>query len=126
MVSMVEAIAENHPGLPTHYVHGTTNGATHAMDQHVRHLARRHANIHVTAFYSDPAEGDMAGVSHDVTGFISVEWLKRNTPFEAADFYLCGPKAFLRAFAGGLVRAGIPGDRVHYEFFGPAEEILAA
>lgn len=125
MVSMLETIAEKHPDLPTHYIHGALNGATHAMGQHVLRLAKA-ANIRIATFYSDPAEGDMAGVSHDVDGFISVDWLKENTPFDEADFYLCGPKPFLRAFAGGLAKAGIPAERIRYEFFGPAEEILAA
>lgn len=126
MVSMVETIAEKHPELPTHYIHGTTNGGTHAMDQHVRSLARRSGNISVSTFYSEPAEGDLAGISHDVTGFVSIDWLKNNTPFAEADFYLCGPKAFLRVFASGLAQAGVSADRIHYEFFGPAEEIMAA
>jgi len=126
MVSMVETIAERHPQLDTHYIHGTTNGATHAMDQHVRSLARGDNNISVATFYSDPVEGDLAGVSHDVTGFISIDWLKQNTPFEEAEFYLCGPKAFLRVFANGLAEAGVSADRIHYEFFGPSEEIMAA
>ncbi len=126
MVSMVETIAERHPQLATHFIHGTTSGATHALDQHVRALARDNANISVATFYSEPAEGDLPGVSHDVTGFISIDWLKQNTPFTEADFYLCGPKAFLRVFANGLAQAGVPADRIHYEFFGPAEEIMAA
>jgi len=60
MVSMVETIAQTYPDLPTHYVHGTTNGATHAMDQHVRLLAHDNANISVATFYSDPAEEILA------------------------------------------------------------------
>lgn len=126
MISMIETIAEKHPDLPAYYVHGTANGATHAMDRHVRHLAARHPNIRVATFYSEPAEGDLAGVNHDVTGFISIDWLKTHTPFDSAEFYLCGPKAFLRVFANGLARAGVSADRIRYEFFGPAEEILAA
>lgn len=126
MVSMVETIAAHHPALETHFVHGTTSGATHAMDQHVRTLARHHGKIAVATFYSDPEEGERAGVSHDFDGFISIDWLKENTPFESADFYLCGPKPFLRFIAGGLAQAGVSADRIHYEFFGPAEEILAA
>jgi nitric oxide dioxygenase len=39
-----------------------------------------------------------------------------------ADYFLCGPKPFLRA----LARAGVASDRIHYEFFGPADELLAA
>jgi nitric oxide dioxygenase len=43
-----------------------------------------------------------------------------------ADYFLCGPRPFLRAFVGGLARAGVASDRIHYEFFGPADELLAA
>jgi nitric oxide dioxygenase len=32
----------------------------------------------------------------------------------------------LRAFVGGLALAGVRSNRIHYEFFGPADEILAA
>ena len=43
-----------------------------------------------------------------------------------AIYYLCGPRPFLRAFVGGLARHGIPLARIQYEFFGPADELLAA
>ena len=126
MVSMVEHIAKAHPELETHFVHGALNSDVHALDSHVRALARDHGGVTVTTFYSDPLAGDRAGESHDVDGFITLDWLKANTPFADADFYLCGPKPFLRAFVGGLVDAGVPADRIHYEFFGPADEALAA
>ncbi len=40
MISMIETIAADHPGLATHYVHGTMSSATHAMDNHVKSLAQ--------------------------------------------------------------------------------------
>jgi hypothetical protein len=50
----------------------------------------------------------------------------RCTPLEDAVFYLCGPRPFLRALVGGLARSGAPLNRIRYEFFGPADELLAA
>lgn len=126
MVSMLEHIARVHPELEAHFVHGALNSDVHALDGHVRALARDHGGVSVTTFYSEPLAGDEAGKTHDVDGLIGVDWLKANTPFAEADFYLCGPRGFLRAFVAGLARAGVPADRVHYEFFGPAEEDLAA
>lgn len=126
MVSMVETIAAEHPGLETHYVHGTTSSATHAMDDHVRALSRASRNIRVATFYSQPAETDAAGETHDVDGNVTIDWLKANTPLTEADVYLCGPKPFLRAFVSGLSLAGVPSDKIHYEFFGPADELIAA
>lgn len=126
MVSMLEAIAASYPDLEAHYIHGALNGDTHAMDRHVRTLARRHGRVSVATFYSEPRPTDALGVSHDHEGFISVDWLSRNTPFGASDFYLCGPKPFLRLLVDGLSAAGVDKGRIHYEFFGPTDEALAA
>lgn len=126
MVSMVEHIAKEHPELEAHFVHGALNSGVHALDDHVRALAKDHGGVSVTTFYSEPLAGDRAGESHDVDGFITIDWLKANTPFDQADFYLCGPPPFLKAFVQGLAAAGVPADRVHYEVFGPTAEAIAA
>lgn len=126
MVSMLETIAAHHPELPTHYVHGTQNGATHAMGAHVRALATGRPNITATTFYAEPRAEDLYGLDYDKAGLITPDWLRRHTPMDQADYYLCGPRPFLRALVGGLSQAGVPADRIHYEFFGPADELLAA
>ena len=126
MVSMVEHIAKAHPELEAHFVHGALNSGVHALDGHVRSLAKDHGGVSVTTFYSEPLEGDRAGETHDVDGFVTIDWLKANTPFADADFYLCGPTPFLKAFVTGLAGAGVPGDRIHYEVFGPTAEAIAA
>ena len=126
MVAMLETIAAEHPDLEAHFVHAALNGEVHAMQAQVKALAAAHGGTRVSTFYSEPAAGDVLGDSHDVEGFVSVDWLKAQTPFETAAFYLCGPKPFLRALVGGLVAAGVDAGRIHYEFFGPADELLAA
>ncbi|MGE7199668.1 hypothetical protein [Brevundimonas naejangsanensis] len=52
--------------------------------------------------------------------------LAEQTPIGTADYYLCGQRPFLRARVSDLRAAGVSEDRIHYEFFGPADEILAA
>lgn len=126
MVSMVETIAARHPALEAHYVHGALNSDTHAMDRHVRGLAQEHGRISVATFYSAPAANDKAGDTHDHDGFITAEWLRQNTPLHEADIYVCGPKPFLRHIIGDLARAGVAKDRIHFEFFGPTDEDIAA
>ncbi|WP_226573877.1 NO-inducible flavohemoprotein [Acuticoccus sediminis] len=126
MVSIAEAVARDHPDIETHYIHGTQSSDTHAMDAHVRALAAQCRSIHVATFYAEPGEGDVLGETHHEEGFISVDWLARHTPLDDADVFLCGPRPFLRAFVGGLVGAGVPAARIHYEFFGPADELIAA
>ncbi len=126
MVSIAETIARDHPNLVAHYVHGTVCSETHAMDQHVKALAQAAPNFRVATFYSEPTPSDVLGRTHDGEGYIPMAWLVANTPLVDADVFLCGPKPFLRTFVAELTLAGVPSDRIHYEFFGPAEELMAA
>ncbi|WP_246777251.1 hypothetical protein [Microvirga sp. VF16] len=122
----VQTIAARYPNKSTHYVHGTLNGSTHAMKERVRSLAQAHSNIRATTFYVEPRPEDRQGQDYDQQGLITVDWLQANTPLGEAGYYLCGPRPFLRAFVSGLALAGVRSNRIHYESFGPADEILVA
>lgn len=126
MVSMLETIAAEHPELQALYVHGTHNGSTHAMKEDVRKLTDAHANLRSSIFYLEPRATDQLGADYHHEGLISVEWLEEHTPIGSADYFLCGPRPFLKTFVAGLSLAGVPSSRIHYEFFGPADELLAA
>jgi len=122
MVAMLETIAAQHAGLTAHYIHGTLDGTTHAMGDHVNALAAGNPNIRITTFYQTPRAED---ADHDKAGLIDAQWLSEHAPANA-DFFICGPRPFLRAYVRALTRSGVSQDRIHYEFFGPADELLAA
>jgi len=126
MMSMLETIAQSGSGRSVWYIHGAENGRVHAMGEHARELASKTGNITVRTFYNAPAPGDQPGLHYDEPGLITADWLARNTPTQEAVYYLCGPRPFLRAMVGGLARTGVPLGSIHYEFFGPADELLAA
>jgi len=127
MLSMLEAARQSHPGLSVQFVHGTLSGATHALGARTRGLAASsNGAVTATVFYQAPRPQDQRGEAYDLEGFVTLDWLRDNTPIDSADYYLCGPKPFLRVFVKGLLELGVPASRVHYEFFGPADELLAA
>jgi nitric oxide dioxygenase len=126
LMSMLESIVRSGSGRPVWYVHGAENGRVHAMGEHARKLAAQAPNVTVRTFYHVPGPEDVAGRDYDERGLISADRLSRNTPGEDAAYYLCGPRPFLRAMVGGLARTGVPLARIQYEFFGPADELLAA
>jgi nitric oxide dioxygenase len=126
MVSMLESLVRSGGGRPVWYVHGAENGRVHAMGAHARELAARAPNVTVRTFYNVPDPGDVAGRDYDERGLVAADRLARETPREEATYYLCGPRPFLRAMIGGLARTGVPLGRIRYEFFGPADELLAA
>ena len=116
---MVPVIAEAHRDVPVVYVRGTASPRHHALAAETRAAAERHGDMRVETFY-ETADGG----AHP--GRIRMDWLRANTHLAEADIHLCGPRPFLRHFVQGLHEAGVPADRIHYEFFGPADEPLAA
>lgn len=126
MVSMLEAIVQQAAPRPTWYVHGAQNGRVHAMAGRIRELQASNEEIKAVCFYAEPDPDDVRGEDYDQDGFITVNWLKAHTPFDDAVFYLCGPKPFLRALVPQLAVAGVDATRIRYEFFGPADELIAA
>lgn len=126
MVAILEEITARHPETYVHFVHGTLDGSTHAMGAHVRALIERHGNGRATVFYQTPRAQDVAARDYDIAGLIDAEWLKANTPVQDADYFLCGPRPFLRTLVSALSLSGVASERIHYEFFGPADELLAA
>ncbi|CAO3424717.1 NO-inducible flavohemoprotein [Azospirillum argentinense] len=125
MMSMLENIAGSGDGRPTWYIHGVENGRVHAMRDHSRALAAQARNITLRTYYNAPDPADVQGRDYDERGFISMDWIVANTPTQEAAYYLCGPRPFLRAMVGGLAGRGVPLGSIHYEFFGPADELLA-
>ena len=126
MVAMLEALVAQDNAGPVYYIHGTHDRETHAMRDHVRALAARGKAVRVTDFHQTPLADEVAGRDYDIAGIITDEWLVSNTPVADADYYICGPRPFLRHAVSALSLAGVPAGRIHYEFFGPADELLAA
>ncbi|MFC3568860.1 NO-inducible flavohemoprotein [Paracoccus simplex] len=126
MVAMLESLVAEGSEVTVHYLHGTHDRDTHAMRAHVRALAAQGRDVRVTDFHQTPLADEVAGRDYDIAGLITEEWLLANTPAATADYYICGPRPFLRAAVSALSLAGVASDRIHYEFFGPADELLAA
>ncbi len=126
MVAILEALVAQGCSTPVYYVHGTHDRTTHAMRDHIRALAAQGKAVSVMDFHQTPLADEIAGCDYDHAGLITDAWLIANTPVTAADYYICGPRPFLRHAVSALSLAGVPASRIHYEFFGPADELLAA
>ncbi|MXP29308.1 NO-inducible flavohemoprotein [Porphyrobacter algicida] len=126
MVAMLETLAAQDGMVPVQYIHGTHDRETHAMRGHVRALAAANPSITITDFHQTPLADETRGQDYDHAGIITDEWLIANTPVSQADFFICGPRPFLRAAVSALSLAGVAAQHIHYEFFGPADEMLAA
>jgi nitric oxide dioxygenase len=55
-----------------------------------------------------------------------VALLDRLLPVDEAEFYFCGPKPFLVKIYQELRERGVAEDRLHFEFFGPMEDLTTS
>jgi ferredoxin-NADP reductase/MOSC domain-containing protein YiiM len=120
LISMLDAIVESGVKRPTWFVHGARNSNEHAMCSHVRVLQEENENVNVHIRYSKPLPEDIKGTDFDDVGHVDIELLKELLPDKEFDFYICGPTPFMQSLFNGLIDWGISGDKIHYEFFGPA------
>ncbi|MGH0031884.1 MAG: pyridoxamine 5'-phosphate oxidase family protein [Myxococcota bacterium] len=114
LVAMLHGLAETGDPRPVWFVHGARDGARHPLDEEVRALAGRLPGLRVHVRYSAPLPGDRG---HDAVGRIDVASLERLLPDLDADFYLCGPPAFMGELRAGLEARGVAPERIRSEAF---------
>lgn len=122
-MSMLHALIEDEPKQPVWFIHFTRNGEMHALREAVDRLAAKEPLLSVYYGYTAPSEQDRLQPVFHQEGYITLEWLKQIIPDRDAEFYFCGPLDFMRAVNHVLEEWGVPIERRHYEFFGPAARL---
>jgi ferredoxin len=64
--------------------------------------------------------GARPGVDFDTVGCLNAPLLQMLELPHDADFYICGPPAFMSDLTAGPSAQGVPGDHIHTEIFGVA------
>ena len=123
LLSMLKSLAHQGAKAPIHFIHATRNSRIHPFAKEIRQLAAESTNIHPHFRYDDPLEGDLSEQHCDSTGFVDMALLQEVLPGPEAEFYFCGPKPFMAHLYRGLKTWGVDESRIHFEFFGPKEEI---
>jgi len=100
------------------FVHGAMNRASHAFRDEVDALVAEHDNLSRHYRYSEPALGD----DFDSRGFLDLAFIEGFLRPDT-EVYFCGPKPMMSLVHSALVELGHPADKVHFEFFGPREEL---
>jgi ferredoxin-NADP reductase len=100
------------------WLHGARNRREHAFAEETRALlnALPHAHGHIR--YSSPDPEDRQGVDFDARGRLDSHVVEALGLPRDADFYLCGPSAFMSDLISGLKASGITAGRIHSETFG--------
>ncbi|MGO9436281.1 MAG: MOSC domain-containing protein [Terracidiphilus sp.] len=105
------------------WCYGTRNGTEHPFAAEVRALLSGLPHSHSVVAYSKPEDADQSGKDFDVSGHLDLSSLQKFQVPKEADFYLCGPAAFLRDFTADLKSWGVPDTCIHSEVFGAESSI---
>lgn len=105
------------------WCYGTRNGREHPFAAEVRSLINGRPRFHSFIAYSRPEDADQIGKDYDASGHLKVETLEQLGVPQDADFYLCGPPAFLKEITEGLKSWGISDSCIHTEIFGTESPI---
>jgi nitric oxide dioxygenase len=125
VVSMLKSLVHQGVKTPVYFIHGARNSRVHALADEVRKLAAECDNIRTHFRYDDPLADDLCEGRCDSTGVVDIELLRDLLPSNEADFYFCGPKPLMVGVYHGLKAWGVSDEQIHFEFFGPRQELTA-
>ena len=126
VLSMLKSLAHHDAKTPVHFIHAARNSRVHALAGEVRGLAAECPNIRPHFRYDAPLADDLAEQRCDSTGIVDAALLRELLPSKDAEFYFCGPKPFMVGLYHGLKQWGVDESQIHFEFFGPREDVTAA
>ena len=123
ILSILKSVLDTKQHREIIFVHGCLNEDVQPFKTTIDNLADKHPNLTVHYRYSDAENSAIKREGNCSTGFINAELIESFVTERHADYYFCGPKPFMVGIYQDLLKWGIPATQVHFEFFGPREEL---
>jgi ferredoxin-NADP reductase len=118
VLAMLHALAAEASPREVWWIHGARDRREHAFAAETRTLLTALAHGHSHVRYSSPDPEDRPGIDFDADGRLDIGVLREQEVPRNADFFICGPPAFINDLTAGLVAWGVPTGRIHTELFG--------
>ena len=118
VLAMLQALAAGGSRREIWWVHGARNSGEHAFAAEAQALLKFLPGGHSHIRYSAPGPTDRPAVDFDAAGRLGVHVLQELGVPREADFYLCGPAAFMTSLTADLASWGVSAERLHSENFG--------
>ena len=118
VLAMLQALVDAGTSREVWWVHGARDGSEHAFGPEVDRMLAALWHSHRIVSYSRPVAGERPGAGFDLVGRLSIETITGAGVPADADYYLCGPDAFMRSLSAALVARGTAPEHVAMEVFG--------
>ena len=123
LIAMLHVLAVDRSQREVWWIHGAHNGSEHPFAAEVRELLKILSGSRSHICYSAPAPNDRPTVDFDRKGRVGAHLLEELSVPRNADFYICGPDAFMTDLVNGLASWGIARGRLHTENFGSGQSM---
>ena len=118
VLAMLHALAAEASPREVWWLYGARDRREHPFAEETRTLLKALAHGHSHIRYSSPRPEDRPGLDFDARGRLDMRVLQELGVPRNADFYICGPPAFMSDLTVGLAGWGIAASRIHTENFG--------
>lgn len=123
LLSMAKQMVHSGSKTPVTFLQAARNSEVRAFGAEIDSLKQLNPNVSSFVLFSEPLADDITSGRCDVAGIITRDVLMAKTPYREADFYFCGPANFMKSTFTLLKGLDVPKERIHFEFFGPRQEI---
>ena len=111
---------------PISWIHGSKNKAIDPFVLNIKDITNKHKNVCSRIFHSSPAANEQQGKDYDTKGRLDLNLVQDLLHLDtAAEYFVCGPNAFMADVAKHLKQHGVSSDRLHLEVFGAGAYDLA-
>lgn len=122
LLSILNAVTEGQPMRHVSWIHGCREDVP--FNTRLTVIKRRCPNLHTTIFKTAPTRGDIQGVTYDFNSRVDLEkvppaWLHASN--SSAEYYICGPEAFMKTMIQQLTYMGVDPKRIKCELFSVGE-----
>ena len=99
------------------YLHACENNQQHSFSKYLYDLTAQNNRLKTITWFNQAAGGA------DFTGLMNLSVIETQLPLSNGDFYLCGPVGFMAFIKNQLLELGVKDEQIHYEVFGPHEDL---
>ncbi|HEX3974644.1 MAG TPA: MOSC and FAD-binding oxidoreductase domain-containing protein [Solirubrobacteraceae bacterium] len=125
VLAMLHTLADAETTREVWWVHGARDGQEHAFGAEVDRLLAALPHAHRLVSYSRPGPGETPGTAFDLVGRVSIQTMAGAGVPVDADYYVCGPDAFMQSLSAALIARGTVPEHVAMEVFGAKAVIVA-